>query len=78
MLKQKFGDKIPSVKELKQQTSLMFVNSHYSLSGVKPLSPAVIEVGGIHIKEPKPLKQVTWVVKILKTNDYQNDCVRRM
>ncbi|KAG4074841.1 hypothetical protein HA402_009266 [Bradysia odoriphaga] len=57
MLKEIFGNKIPSVAELKKETSLMFVNSHYSLSGVKPLSPAVIEIGGIHIKEPKPLNQ---------------------
>lgn len=58
MLKQIFGEKIPPVSELKKGTSLMFVNSHYSLSGSKPLSPAVIEIGGIHIKEPKPLNQV--------------------
>lgn len=60
MLKQIFGDKIPSVSELKKETSLMFVNSHYSLSGSRPLSPAVIEIGGIHIKEPKPIKQVNY------------------
>lgn len=58
MLKQIFGDKIPSVSDIKKETSLMFVNSHYSLSGVRPLSPAVIEVGGIHIKEPRPIKEV--------------------
>lgn len=39
--------------------SLMFVNEHYSLSGVKPISPAVIHLGGIHIKdEGKPLDEV--------------------
>lgn len=34
---------------------MIFVNSHYSFTGVKPNSPAVIELGGIHIKESKPL-----------------------
>lgn len=58
MLQQIFGDEIPSVSDLKKGTSLMFVNSHYSLSGSRPLSPAVIEIGGIHIKDPKPIKQV--------------------
>lgn len=59
ILKEVFGDKIPSVTDLRKKTSLMFVNSHYSLSGVRPLSPSVIELGGIHIKEPKPLQSVS-------------------
>lgn len=59
MLKQIFGEKIPSVSDLKKETSLMFVNSHYSLSGARPLSPSVIEISGIHIKDPKPIKKVT-------------------
>lgn len=59
ILKQYFGDDVPSVDELVANTSLLFVNTHYSLSGSKPQSPALIEVGGIHIQEPKPLKPVS-------------------
>lgn len=33
----------------------MFVNSHYSFSGSRPNAPTVVELGGIHIKEEKPL-----------------------
>lgn len=51
-------DNMPYISDLTRTTSMMFVNTHYSLSGAKPNSPAVIELGGIHIKEPKPLNQV--------------------
>nr|AVT42226.1 UDP-glucuronosyltransferase 328B1 [Lissorhoptrus oryzophilus] len=39
--------------------SLYLVNTHYSLHGVKPLVPGIVEVGGIHVatKEPKKLPQ---------------------
>lgn len=55
LVKQYLGEGIPSVTELAKGTSAMFVNTHYSLSGVKPLTPNVVELGGIHIKESKPL-----------------------
>lgn len=60
-MKQYLGNDVPSVQELVGNTSLLFVNTHYSLSGAKPHSPALIEVGGIHIQEPKPLKPVTYL-----------------
>lgn len=49
------NDEIPSITELVKETSLMFVNSHYSFSGSRPNAPQVVELGGIHIKEEKPL-----------------------
>lgn len=51
----KFGHDVPSVGELVKNTSVMFVNQHYSLSGPKPLPPNVIELGGLHIQKAKPL-----------------------
>lgn len=57
MLRKAFGDGIPSVTELVKNTSIIFTNQHYSLSGAKPLSPAVIEVGGIHIKDAQLLNE---------------------
>ncbi|XP_004533721.1 UDP-glucuronosyltransferase 2B19 [Ceratitis capitata] len=55
LVQYKFGHDIPSVGELAKETSLMFVNQHFSLTGVKPLPPSVIELGGVHIQKAKPL-----------------------
>lgn len=46
---------MPHIRELVKNTSLMFVNSHHSFEGARPYAPTVIELGGIHIKEAKPL-----------------------
>lgn len=56
LIRRKFGHDMPSTDELVSETSLIFVNQHYSLSGAKPLSPSVIELGGIHIQKAKPLE----------------------
>ncbi|KAH8412371.1 hypothetical protein KR009_001525 [Drosophila setifemur] len=55
LIRQKFGPGLPSTGEMVRNTSLMLVNQHYSFSGPKPLPPNIIEVGGVHIKEAKPL-----------------------
>lgn len=55
MLKQKFGNDIPSVKDLAKETSVLFVNQHFSFHGAYPLGPRVIELGGLHIGSPQPL-----------------------
>lgn len=34
---------------------MMFVNTHYSFTGSRPNAPTVLELGGIHIKDAKPL-----------------------
>lgn len=39
------------VREIAKTTSLVFVNQHYSLSGSRPLSAQVKEIGGVHIPE---------------------------
>ncbi|KAJ6648179.1 UDP-glycosyltransferase UGT5, partial [Pseudolycoriella hygida] len=57
ILKQKFGNDMPSVTEISTKISLLLVNTHYSLSGPRSLSPKIIEVGGVHIKEPKPIDE---------------------
>ncbi|XP_055920769.1 UDP-glycosyltransferase UGT5-like [Eupeodes corollae] len=50
--------KYPSLEEVTKRISLVFVNSHLSETGARPLAPAVIEVGGIQIKEkPDPLPE---------------------
>ncbi|XP_059470209.1 UDP-glycosyltransferase UGT5-like [Neocloeon triangulifer] len=51
-----FGPGLPSVKELRKTASLSMTNSHFSTNYVRPLVPAFIEVGGMHVKPPtKPL-----------------------
>lgn len=44
--------------ELVLRTSFLFVDTHYAVWGNRPLPPNVIEVGGLHIKPIKPLKEV--------------------
>ncbi|XP_055326702.1 UDP-glucosyltransferase 2-like [Sitodiplosis mosellana] len=45
------NEEIPPTGELVKETSLMFVNTHYSFSGSRPNAPTVVELGGVHIKE---------------------------
>lgn len=46
---------MPHLRELVKETSVMFVNSHFSYGGQRPYAPSIVELGGIHIKEAKPL-----------------------
>lgn len=46
------------LNELVLKTSCLFVDTHYAVWGSRPLPPGVIEVGGLHIKPPTPLKEV--------------------
>ncbi|XP_050443855.1 UDP-glycosyltransferase UGT5-like isoform X2 [Adelges cooleyi] len=39
-----------SLAKLVQNASMIFVNTHYSMHGTVPVVPAVVEVGGLHIK----------------------------
>ncbi|XP_070508787.1 UDP-glycosyltransferase UGT5-like isoform X2 [Chironomus tepperi] len=52
-VKKYLGDGIPDLQDLAKQTKLLFVNQHFSLSGVKPFPPSVIEIGGIHINSKR-------------------------
>ncbi|XP_019756912.2 UDP-glycosyltransferase UGT5 isoform X1 [Dendroctonus ponderosae] len=38
------------------KASLLLLNTHYSLHGAKPLTPSIVEVGGIHVVSKKPKK----------------------
>lgn len=46
------GAPMPSLCDIARRGSLILVNSHFSLSKARPLVPAVVEVGGIHIDAP--------------------------
>lgn len=41
----------PDVRELEKKISMILVNSHPSLNGIKDSTPAYIEVGGLHVTE---------------------------
>lgn len=48
---------MPYLGDLAQQTSMIFVNSHFSFGGSRPKAPTVIDLGGVHIKEAQPLDE---------------------
>ena len=59
-----FGSNLPSLESIAKNVSLVLVNTHYSLNRPRPLVPAVIQVGGLHIKEPNRLPAVSTVNRI--------------
>lgn len=50
-LRKRFGSDLPDLRDLADNTSLIFVNQHFSFAGPRPLPVNVVEIGGIHIKE---------------------------
>ena len=52
------GEDLPPLRKIIRSTSLILVNSHFSINSPRPLVPGVVEVGGIHIGAPKKLPQV--------------------
>lgn len=53
-----FGEDVPDAYTLMKQISLVFVNSHFSFNLPRPWVPNLIEIGGIHVTDPKPLPKV--------------------
>lgn len=48
--------KYPSLDEMRKNVSLVLINSHFSQGNPRPYVPAMIDVGGLHIKtKPSPL-----------------------
>ncbi|KAF3424245.1 hypothetical protein E2986_12283 [Frieseomelitta varia] len=41
----------PDIRQLEKKMSMIFVNSHISINGIKDMTPAYIEVGGLHVQE---------------------------
>lgn len=44
-----------SFHEMFRSSAMVFANTHVSISSARPLLPNMIDIGGIHINEPKPL-----------------------
>ncbi|XP_037931783.1 UDP-glucosyltransferase 2-like [Teleopsis dalmanni] len=52
------ADQYPSLDEVKKNISLVFTNHHFSQGPIRPNVPAMVEIGGIQIKEkPDPLPE---------------------
>lgn len=48
------------IPDLHRNVAAILVNSHYSINGINPTTPGVIEVGGLHINENSdPLSPVS-------------------
>lgn len=60
-----FGKNMPNLRDIALNTSLILVNSHFSLNLPRPLVPAVIEMGGIHIQELHDLPGVSVFLLII-------------
>lgn len=56
--KRHFGDSLPALEDLARNASVFLVNTHHTLHGSRPSSPQIIEIGGIHVSDPKPLPKV--------------------
>ena len=54
-----FTPAAPRIDEIVKNTSMLFLNSHYSVNGGRPMVPNVIEIGGLNIKPAKELPQVS-------------------
>lgn len=49
----------PALEQMLGDVSLTLMNTHFANGICRPYPPGVIEVGGMHIKEPKPLLPVS-------------------
>ncbi|KAK0175126.1 hypothetical protein PV327_008905 [Microctonus hyperodae] len=64
LIKKHFGSNAPNVRELERDLALILTNSHFSLNDVKPTTPALVEVAGVHIHDDDleiPLDDKKWL-----------------
>lgn len=54
----KFGPGLPSISELQKRTAIALVSTHPIFDYSQPLLENVIPVGGLHIRDAKPLPKV--------------------
>lgn len=55
IVRDRFGADIPPVEDIERKTALVFVNTNPTMDFAAPLPENVIPVGGLHIKDPKPI-----------------------
>lgn len=50
----------PTFEEVKRNVSLVLINHHFSLGGIRPMVPNFVEISGVHAKvKPNPLPEVS-------------------
>lgn len=52
------GNDVPALSDIARNTSLLLLNTHFSLNLPRPLVPGIVEVGGLHLKPSKKLPKV--------------------
>lgn len=52
------GNDVPALSDIARNTSLLLLNTHFSLNRPRPLVPGIVEVGGLHLKPSKKLPKV--------------------
>lgn len=57
-----FGDDMPYLGDLVNNVSLIMVNVNPILNPVRANVPNIIEINQIHIKKPKPLPKVQYII----------------
>ncbi|KAF7382488.1 hypothetical protein HZH68_015407 [Vespula germanica] len=67
-IKKYVGPNLPGVRQLEADISMILVNSYFSLDGIRPLTQAIIEVGGLHVQDDNsklpPISPVNVLIKI--------------
>lgn len=70
MLKKKFGKDFPDIRDLvKNTTSLMLLNTHFSIQGARPTTPNVLELAGVHVFADKPKELSPDLKKLLDSSE---------
>lgn len=59
IVRKHLGRRAARLREFIRNTSLILVNTHFSLNLPRPLVPNVVEVGGIHVRNLRPLTKVS-------------------
>ncbi|CAD0199656.1 unnamed protein product [Chrysodeixis includens] len=49
LLEENVGHKLPPLGDISSNASVILVNTHHTLNGVRVLPPSVVEVGGVHL-----------------------------
>nr|XP_021186280.2 UDP-glycosyltransferase UGT5 isoform X2 [Helicoverpa armigera]WRX06240.1 UGT46A4 [Helicoverpa armigera] len=70
IIEKRFQRKIPDLDVLARNISMMLVNTHHSLNGVRPLLPGVVEVGGMHLKDKRSKTIPHYIERFLNESEH--------
>lgn len=74
VIKKHFGPNALGVRELERKVALILANSHPSFLGNRPITPALVEVGGLHAydddtQQLSPVDNSSYILVIIKKNE---------